>query len=415
MRTLIFAVFLLLQSSLLFAAENWPDWRGPSFDGVCAATGLPVTWSDTENIVWKSAIHDEGWSTPVTWGDQIWMTTATKDGADMFAVCVDFKTGKIIHDIKVFDIAEPQRKHPQNSYATSSSVIEAGRVYVHYGTHGTAAIDTQSGKIIWTWDNVHCDHVQGAASSLFLFKNLLILHLEGNDVQYIIALDKNTAKEVWRAERPQEYYTGNPLYFKAYTTPILITVNGKPQLVSNGSKVCVAYDPLTGKEIWRVVYGGDSTISRPIFGDGLVYVNVGWKEESSELWAVDPTGTGDITDSHVKWKILENIPIESSPVFANGFVFTVDDRGTISCINAKTGEFVWQQEFKGFFGASPIFADGKLYFFNKKNAGIVIEASAQYKLLAENTLDDGMMASPVVKGKSLILRTKTNLYRVEKK
>lgn len=415
MRLLIFSILVLLFNLNLNAADNWPDWRGPSNDGISDAKDLPVTWSETENIVWKTTIHDEGWSTPVIWGDQIWMTTATKDGTEMFAVCVDYKTGKIIHDIKVFDIAEPQRKHPQNSYATSSPVIEDGRVYVHYGTHGTAAIDTQSGKILWTWDAVQCNHVQGAASSLFLFENLLILHLEGNDVQYIIALDKNTAKEVWRAERPQEYYTGNPLYYKAYVTPIIITVNGALQLVSNGSKVCVAYDPYTGKEIWRVVYGGDSTISRPIFGNGLVYVNVGWKEESSELWAVDPTGKGNITDTHVKWKILENIPIESSPVFANGYIFNVDDRGTISCIDPKNGTFIWQQEFKGFFGASPIFADGKLYFFNKKNLGVVCEASPQYKLLAENILDDGMMASPVVKGKSLILRTKTNLYRVEKK
>jgi outer membrane protein assembly factor BamB len=415
MRKTAFLLFALILVINLIAADNWPDWRGPSHDGVSSAKGLPITWSETDNIVWKTAIHDEGWSTPVIWGDHIWMTTAKPDGKEMFAVCVDYNTGKIIHDIKVFDIAEPQRKHPQNSYATSSPVIEDGRVYVHYGTHGTAAIDTKTGKILWTWDEVQCNHVQGAASSLFLFENLLILHLEGNDVQYIIALDKKTAKEVWRAERPQEYYTGNKLYFKAYITPIIIKVNGQLQLVSNGSKVCVAYDPYTGREIWRVVYGGDSTISRPIFGDGLVYINVGWKDESSELWAVDPSGTGDITDSHVKWKILENIPIESSPIFVNGYIFTVDDRGTISCINPKTGEFVWQQEFKGMFGASPIYADGHLYFFNKKETGVVIDASPDYKLLAENVLDDGFMASPAVKGKSLILRTKTNLYRIEKK
>jgi outer membrane protein assembly factor BamB len=341
------------------------------------------------------------------------MSTAKEDGTELFALCVDYLSGKIIHDIKVFDIAEPQRKHPQNSYATPSPVIEDGRVYVHYGTHGTACINTQTGNILWRWDSVKCNHVQGAASSPFLFENLLILHLEGNDVQYIIALDKNNADEVWRAERPQEYYTGNPLYYKAYTTPIIIKVNGVLQLVSNGSKVCVAYDPYTGAEIWRVVYGGDSTISRPIFGDGLVYINVGWKEESSELWAVDPTGKGDITETHVKWKILENIPIESSPVFANHSIFTVDDRGMISCIDPKSGQFVWQQEFKGFFGASPLYADGKIYFFNKKNATIVLKPSREFELLAQNILDEGFMASPAVKSKSLILRTKTHLYRIE--
>ena len=404
---------ILLFIAVSFANENWPDWRGPTNDGIVEANGLPLKWSDSLHVIWKTAIHDQGWSTPVIWGNQIWMTIATLDGREMFAVCVDFQSGEIIHNIKVFDIAEPQRKHPQNSYATSSPVIEAGRVYVHYGTHGTACIDTKSGAILWKWDAVQCNHVQGAASSLFLHKNLLILHLEGNDVQYIVALNKKDASEVWRAERPQEYYTGNPLYYKAYTTPIIITAGGKSQLVSNGSKVCVAYNPDTGEEIWRVVYGGDSTISRPIFGDGLVYVNVGWKKESSELWAADPTGKGDITETHVKWKILENIPIESSPIFANHHIFAVDDRGTISCINPKSGEFVWRHKFDGFFGASPIYADGRLYFFDKKGGGFVIKASPEFELLAENNLDDGMMASPVVKDKALILRTKSHLFRIE--
>ncbi|MBN1561609.1 PQQ-binding-like beta-propeller repeat protein [candidate division KSB1 bacterium] len=406
-------LFILCLAVQLTAQENWPDWRGPSHDGVSKAKGLPISWSESQNIVWKTAIHDEGWSTPVIWDDQIWLTTATTDGATLFALCVDFATGKIIRDIKVFDIAEPQRKHPQNSYATPSPVIEKGRLYVHYGTHGTACINTQTGDILWKWNEVKCNHVQGAASSPFLFEKLLILHLEGDDIQSIIALDKDTAEQVWRVERPQEYYTGNPLYYKAYTTPIVINVKGRPQLVSNGSKVCVAYDPHTGREIWRVVYGGDSTISRPVFGDGLVYVNVGWKEESSELWAVDPTGKGDVTDTHVKWKIIENIPIESSPVFANHRIFTVDDRGMISCIDPTSGRFVWQQEFKGFFGASPLYADGAIYFFNKKNAAIVIKASSEFELLAQNILEEGFMASPAVKDRSLILRTKTHLYRVE--
>ncbi len=406
------SMLMVLLFSTFVMASNWPEFRGPNGDGRCEETSLPLTWSETSNVTWKTAIHDQGWSSPVIWGDQIWMTTATKDGKSLYAVCVDYKTGNLLHDIKVFDITEPQRKHPQNSYATSSPVIKDGRVYVHYGYAGTACIDTQSGEMLWKWDEVKCEHVQGPASSLFLFENLVIVHLEGNDVQYIFALDKQTSKEVWRAERPQEYYTGNPLYYKAYATPIIIHVDGKPQLVSNGSKVCVAYDPYTGKEIWRVVYGGDSTISRPIFAEGLVFVNVGWKEKSSELWAVKP-GVGDITESNVLWKLVENIPIESSPVYANGCIFTVDNRGTISCIDAQTGAFVWQQDFGGMYGASPIYANGRVYFFDKKNKIVVVDASRNYKLLAENILDEGFMASPAVKDNSFILRTKTHLYRIE--
>lgn len=404
---------LLVLTCCLFAGGNWPDWRGPSNDGRSDATDLPLTWSETEHIKWKTPIHDQGWSTPVIWSNQIWLTTATEDGHKFFALCVDFSSGKITRDIKVFNCAKPQGKHPLNSYATPSPVIEEGRLYVHYGTFGTACIDTRSGKVLWRWDEIHCDHVQGPASSPFLFENLLILHLEGSDVQNIIALDKMTGKMVWKAERPKEHYTGNPLYYKAYITPIIIRVNGKPQLISNGSKVCQAFDPYTGKEIWRVVYGGDSTISRPIFGDDLVYVNSGWEEESAELWAVKPDGVGDVTESKVLWKVVENIPIESSPVFADHMIFTVNDRGMASGIDAKTGAVNWQENFKSMFSASPIYAPGRIYFFDKKGRTVVVAADRTYKQLAVNSLGDGFMASPAVKDKSLILRSRTNLYRVE--
>jgi outer membrane protein assembly factor BamB len=404
---------LMLLTCLLFAGENWPDWRGPSNDGCSDAVGLPLTWSETENIKWKTPIHDQGWSTPVIWGDQIWLTTATEDGHKFYALCVDFNSGKVIRDIKVFDCAKPQGKHALNSYATPSPVIEEGRVYVHYGTFGTACIDTRNGKVLWRWDEIHCDHIQGPASSPFLFENLLILHLEGSDVQNIVALDKMTGKMVWKAERPKEHYTGNPLYYKAYITPIIIRVNGKPQLISNGSKVCQAFDPYTGVEIWRVVYGGDSTISRPIFGDDLVYVNSGWEEESAELWAVKPDGVGDVTDSKVVWKIVQHIPIESSPLFADDMIFAIDDRGTASCFDGKTGAVNWQENFKSMFSASPICAQKRIYFFDKKGRTVVVAADKTFKQLAINSLGDGYMASPAVKGKSLILRSRTNLYRVE--
>ena len=406
-------VYLLIFSAQLVAGENWADWRGPTCDGRVDAANLPLTWGETENIKWKTPTPHQGWSTPVIWGDQIWMTAATEDGKQFFALCVDFDTGKITRNIKVFDCAKPQGKHPLNSYATPSAVIEEGRVYVHYGTFGTACIDTRSGKVLWRWNEITCDHIQGPASSPFLFENLLILHLEGSDVQFIVALDKQTGKTVWKSERPQEYYTGNPLFYKAYITPIIIVVDGKPQLISNGAKVCQALDPFTGKEIWRVVYGGDSTISRPIFIDGLVYVNCGWEEESADLWAIKPDGAGDVTASKVVWKVEEHIPIESSPTFADGMIFIIDDRGTASCIDAKTGAVHWREKFKSMFSASPIAAHDRVYFFDKKGKTVVVAADKTFKQLAVNQLGDGFMASPAVRNNSLILRSRTHLYRVE--
>ena len=406
-------ILIFLLSYVVFAADNWPSFRGPANDGISEARGLPVEWSESKNIQWKTAIHDVGWSTPVIWDNQIWMTTATEDGHRLYAVCVDFKSGQIIHDKLVFRIKEPQRKHSQNSYATPSPVIEAGRVYVHYGAHGTACLDNMSGSILWKRDDLKCNHVQGPAGSPILYQHLLILHIEGNDVQYVIALDKNNGKTVWKTDRPKEMYEkAIPLYRKAYSTPIIIRVDGKDQLISVGAQMCHAYDPLTGEEIWSVYYGTDSTISCPVSDGELVFVITGYQQPSPEMWAVTPTGRGDVTKSHVVWKIKERVPIESSPVIRNGLIYMVNDRGKLSCVDAKTGQFIWQERLKGQFGASPVYADGRIYFSDKKGKTTVISEGKEFRVLASNVLDEGFMASPAIKGNSLILRTKTHLYRV---
>lgn len=405
-------LILFVNTGFLLAADNWPDWRGPLNNGHSTATGLPTEWSESENVLWKTAIHDRGWSTPVYWRNNIWMTTASPTGEQTYAVCVDFETGKITKDIKIFDVAHPQKKHSVNSYATPSPVIEEGRLYVHFGTVGTACLDTKIGKILWTRTDLNCDHMQGPASSPFLFENLLIVHVEGVDVQYVIALNKSTGKTVWKSERPPELYQGRPVYRKAYVSPIVITVNGKKQLISNGSKLCMAFDPYTGKEIWRIVYGGDSTISRAIFGNGLLYINTGFNRPSAELWAVDPTGKGDVTETHVRWKIKENVPNLGSPIFVDGYIYMGDAPGNISCLDARTGEIVWKVKKKGEFGPSPVLSEDRLYFFNQSGDGYILQAKPVLKEIAHNILDDGMMASPIAKGNSLILRTKTHLYRI---
>ena len=413
--TLFFWILpLVLMSHVVSAGENWPSFRGPANDGISDAGKLPVEWSESKNIKWKTAIHDQGWSTPVIWENQIWVTTATEDGHNLYAVCVDYASGKILHDKLVFEIKEPQRKHSLNSYATPSPVIEAGRIYVHYGTHGTACLDTKTGGILWKRDDLNCNHIQGPAGSPFLYKDLLILHLEGDDVQYVIALNKKTGQTVWKTDRPKEQYEkAIPLYRKAYSTPIIIRVNGKDQLISVGAQMCHAYDPLTGEEIWSVYYGTDSTISCPISGGGLVFVSTGYQKPSPELWAVRPTGKGDVTESHVVWKIKERVPIESSPVVKNGLIYMVNDQGRLSCIDAKTGQFIWQENLKGQFGASPVYADGRIYFSSKKGETTVISEGREYKVLSSNVLEEGLIASPAIKLNSLIMRTKTHLYRIQ--
>lgn len=411
------AFSLLFISHSALTADNWPDWRGPAGEGHSNATGLPLNWSDTENNVWKTAIHDSGHSSPVVWGDQIWITTAKQKGETLYAVCVDLNTGAVIHDIPVFEPENPQRINGNNTYATPSPVIEEGRVYVHFGTFGTACIDAKTGNVLWKRTDLNCEHMQGPGSSPFLYKDLLILHLEGTDVQFITALNKQTGDSVWRYDRPRDLYESMKTlaYRKSYQTPILVEVDGQTQLISNGALMVTGHNPDTGKVIWQVLYGEDNSIGRVVSGLGVFFVNCGGPPNRSELWAIRHGGKGDVTDTHVAWKMTKDVPLESSPVLVGDLLYTVSDNGVLICTEAVTGEEVWREKLSGRYGASPLYADGRIYFSSKDGKTTVIKPGRTFHPLAENQLDGELWSSPAVTGKSLILRTKTHLYRIEQK
>ncbi len=408
--TLIFLA-VTLSTELAMADPNWPQFRGPRGDGHAHATGLPLVWSEIQNVVWKTPIHGRGWSSPVVWGDQIWLTTATEDGRKMYALCVDRDTGRILRDILLFDGHQPEEIHTLNSYASPTPVIEAGRVYVHFGSYGTACLDTKTGRTVWSRRDLKCNHFRGPGSSPFLFGDLLILHFDGFDLQYVVALDKATGKTVWRTDRSTEFVGDDGDFRKAFCTPIVIEAGGRLQLISPGAQAAMAYDPHTGKELWKVRWAGHSSASRPLFGHGLAFVNTGFSKP--ELWAVRPDGHGDVTDSHVVWKVRKGVPAKPSPLLIGELIFMVNDSGIASCVQAKTGQLVWQQRIGGEYSASPIYADGRIYCFSHQPATIVIEPGRRCKVLAVNRLDAGFMASPAVVGRALFLRTKTHLYRIE--
>ncbi len=408
-------VVLFANSTLTFA--NWPDWRGPTCDGHSDAIGLPLKWSETENIVWKTPIHDLGYSTPVVWGDQVWLTTATMKGETLYAVCIDFNTGRVVHDIEVFHPEKPQRINRLNSYATPSAVVEKGFVYVHYGTHGTACLDTQTGKVLWSRTDLNCEHMQGPVSSPILFEDLLIVHLEGTDVQFIAALNKKTGNTVWRYDRPRELYEGvEPVYLvKSYHTPVIVEVNGKQQLISNGAMLATGHDLRTGAELWRVLYRDDNPISRIVTGHGLLFINCGGSPGAAHLWAVRQGGIGDVTDTHVVWKMTKDVCHESSPVLVGDLLYMMSDKGLLICKDAKTGETVWTERLEGKYGASLLYAENRIYMSNKEGKTTIIEPGREFRKVAVNKLDGFIGASPAVAGKSLLLRTKTHLYRVQNK
>jgi len=336
----------------------------------------------------------------------------------MFAVCTDFNSGKILKEVMLFKPDSVQHIHPTNSYATPTPCIEDGFVYVHFGTYGTACVDTRTFEIIWTRTDLNCDHMQGAASSPVIYKDLLILHIEGTDVQYLIALDKRTGKTIWKTDRPHDIYMKTePTFRKAFCTPIIVDVNGKDQLISNGAQLCIAYEPETGKEIWQVYYGDDSTVSMPLSYGGLVFVNSGWMFPKGgafycRLLAVDPTGTGDVTKTHVPWETGVDVPQISTPVIVDSLIYMVHERGDLTCLNARDGAVIWKTKLKDQFNASVVYAAGNIYLFSVKGNTYIIKPGLTFQLLAENQLDGTIKATPAIVRNNLILRTDKFLYRI---
>lgn len=403
-------VVAMLLGNIARAEENWPQFRGPTANAHASSQNLPLEWSEEKNITWKTAIHDRGWSSPVVFDGQIWLTTAKPDGKSMYAICVDKASGKILHDIHLWDVEKPSEIHATNSYASPTPVIEKGRVYVNFGSYGTAAIDTASGKVLWTRRDFPCEHWRGPGSSPILHENKLIMHFDGYDHQYIVAVDKATGETIWKVDRDVEYGTDNGDVMKAFCTPLIIEVGGQKQIISSTSKATLAYD-LTGKEIWRVTYSSFSSTGMPLWGNGLVYLNTGFGK--ADLMAVKPEGTGDITGTNVVWKVTKGIGSKPSQLLVGDLIFNVHDAGVANCLDANTGEQVWTTRLGGTFSSSLLYGNGRVYFCAEDGKCTVVAAGRELKILAENKLDDGFMATPAVSGDSLLLRTKTHLYCVE--
>ena len=420
MASKIFLVTLLIMSrlsGLIAQEENWTHFRGSSLNGISQAQNPPAEWNES-NIKWKAGIHGRGWSSPVVYGNQIWLTTATDDGKKLYAVCVDFESGDFIHDILVFERDSVIRKHDVNSYATPTPAIEDGFVYVHFGSMGTACIDTQSGSVVWTETQLKCDHIQGPGSSVLLYRELLILHFEGVDDRFLVALNKKDGEIVWKTHRQEEPYKALPwIGTKAYVTPLPVRVDNRDLIISNGSAIINAYDPKTGQEVWSVIRGAESTVAMPFSEDGVVYFETGFMKDDegsfSELMAVNPSGSGDITDTHVLWsKRIPMLPL-ATPVIKNGLIYTVDTKRTMRCIDASNGEDVWNSRVSGHFNSSPIYASGKIYFSSTRGEVIVIEEGRDHKVLAENQLEGEIWATPSILRNALLIRTDKYLYRID--
>lgn len=401
-RRLILALLVALAGAAL-RAEDWPAFRGPTGQGHSSERGLPLEWSESRNVIWKTPVPGLGWSSPVVAGGRVWLTSAVRErnDASLRALAYDLETGNEAVNVEVFRIRNASLLNPKNSHASPTPIIAGDRVYVHFGAEGTAAL-TPAGEVVWK-ARVPFVNQHGGGGSPVLYDDLLIFNCDGWDAAFVIALDVRTGKVRWKTNRR---YPAD----QAYTTPLVIRVGDRDQLVSVGAYRAAAYEPRSGKEIWRVSYrDGFSNVPRPVYGHGLVYIATGFQQPS--LIAVRADGTGDVT-RQIAWTQQRAAPYTPSPLLVGEELYTVSDIGVAAALDARTGVPRWQQRLGGNYSASPVFADGRIYFLNEEGQTTVIAPGTEFRVLARNQLDGTTLASIAVSGGSMFIRSDRSLYRV---
>lgn len=404
---MIRATILLFLVTACAHAEDWPQFRGPTGQGLVREGKAPVEWT-ADSAAWKVKLG-QGWSSPVVVAGKIYLTAAMpqQQGISLRTLCLDAKDGKTVWDTEVFaQDAQAPRPHTKNSHASPTPIVEKDRLYVHFGHQGTACLDLK-GKVLWknkqTYSPVH-----GNGGSPVLTDGLLIFSCDGASNPYVIALDAATGKEKWKTPRQ-----GDADRKFSFGTPLVIEVKGQMQVISTGSNQVTAFDPKTGKEIWTVVYDGYSLIPRPVFAHGLVFVCTGYNQPS--LLAIKPDGTGNVSETHVAWKTKKGAPHTPSVLVVGDELYMVSDGGVASCLDAKTGEVHWSERLGGAFSASPIHVGGKVYFQSEEGVTTVVKAGKQFDQVAKNDLKERTLASFAVADGALYLRTEKHLYRFDAK
>lgn len=428
-------LLLLLGFGIANAEPNWPAFRGPTGQGTTRETGLPLQWGEGENVAWKTPIPGRGWSSPVVWGNDIWMTTAIErtpteeEKAELLkdekqagqrqvartislrAICIERDSGKQKHNVELFNVENPDAIHLLNSYASPTPVIEQDRLYCHFGTFGTTCINTSTGDKVWE-RKFPLKHAVGPGSSPIVWENLLVLVCDGMEQQYVMAVDKATGDVAWKTDRPpMEGNDGD--YHKAFCTPLAVEWNNQPQLLIPGAQWFVSYEPTSGKMLWHINHGkGFSNVAAPVFADGISYLITGFMKP--ELWAMPVNERGELNSNQVLWEQDKQIPKKSSPALVGSEIYLISDKGVLSCIDINSGDINWTKRLGGNYSASPLIAEGRMYFCSQEGKTTVVRPNAnKYEELAESELDGQLMASPVALDGALLIRSDSHLYRIE--
>ena len=396
-------------------AAHWWEFRGP--DGVGHYTGpaVPTAWGPNSNVAWKADIPGHGWSSPVLLNGKLYLTTAVPKGADfdLRVLCVDAASGKIDWDQSAFveDGKTVPQPHKKNSHASPTPVTDGERIYVHFGHMGTACYDP-SGKQVWASQTHPYKPQHGNGGSPILADGKLVFSCDGNDYQFVVALDTATGKEVWKTDR----HSKAGMKF-SFATAQLIEHKGKKLIVSPASDFVAAYDPKTGDEVWRANYPkpGWSCVCRPVYAHGLVIVATGFMTQ--HLIAIDPAGKGDITATHVKWQYKKHAPNTPTPLVVGDELYSISDQGNMACLDVKSGKVHWEERLKGGgYSASPVLLNGKIYATSESGVGLVIEPTAKgLNVVAESDLKEKTFATFLPADGAIFVRTESKLYKFAEK
>ncbi len=426
--------------TLQISADEWPQFRGPTGDGISTAVNVPVEFGEDQRLAWKTVIPGRGWSSPVFDGEYLWLSTAEEifpgeeerlqllreageeekkfkqkqvaRSIELAIIQVDYETGEIVNKIQLEEIVKPDPIHNLNSYSSPTPFLTGDKLIAHFGTFGTYCLSTITCEIEWH-RRIELEHSVGPGSSPFVHNNLLILICDGVDKQFVTALNVKDGTTAWTVDRPEmRAATGDQK--KSYNTPIILTgPNGREQLICMGSQWLVSYEPATGKEFWRLDHGsGFSVVPRPVYSDEheILFISTGFGKP--ELLAIRPDGEGDVTDKNkIIWRDPKRIPSRPSPLILGNELYIISEGGIATCFDIATGNVHWSTRIDGNYSASPLFAEGKIYVSSQEGRVTVFEPGTEYKELSANEIDGSIMASPLALDGSLVFRSDAALYR----
>jgi len=419
----VLAAMALVSLALPAAAENWPRFRGPTGQGISGETGVPTRWSATENVAWKTPIPGQGWSSPIVWGDRVFVTAAADEGASLHLVALDRRSGAVLWNKEVVR-QKPDNKAEQNSFATPTPVTDGNRVYV-LAFDGSVAAVSLEGEVAWTNRDFKYYSQHGIAVSPTLWNNLVIVPFDWSsrgpdkkvgwqrpwDQSVVMAYDAASGDVRWQTKRGSSRI--------AHVTPLVVAVGGRDELVSSAGDVVQGFDPKTGERLWTVTNQGEGVVPSLVFGEGLVFATTGFTSTTANIGppairAIRPGGKGDCTKTHIAWEQTKGVSMTPSMLYAKPHLFALQENGAARCLKAATGEVVGELRLRGQHTASPIWAEGRVYFLSEKGETTIAEAGQEFKEVARNAINEKCCASPAVSQGQIFIRSEGNLYCIGK-